>query len=94
MGRILRERRFGHAAEPVDLYGLVRADLALSTPHKTGCPHSCTAKDEMVPEEIARALDASAEDLKHRRIVNLDDSVREMQAELEAHVAQKKASFR
>jgi len=49
---------------------------------------------EEVPEEIARALNASAEDLKHGRIVNLDDTLKEMDAELEAHLAQKRASSR
>jgi len=52
------------------------------------------ASDDAVPEDIARALDASSEDLKHGRIVNLDDSLKEMEAELEAHLAQKRASSR
>jgi hypothetical protein len=45
--------------------------------------------DDAVPEEIARALDASADDIKNGRIVNLDDSLREMEAELKAHRARK-----
>lgn len=49
---------------------------------------------EDVPEDIARALDASAEDLKHGRIVSLDDTLSEMEAELETHLARKKAQFR
>jgi hypothetical protein len=49
---------------------------------------------EDVPEELARALDASAEDLKHDRIVSLDDMLTEMGAELEAHLAPKRAPSR
>lgn len=52
------------------------------------------ASDDAVLEEIARALGASAEDLKNGRIVNLDDSLREMEAELEAHLAQKRPPSR
>jgi len=50
--------------------------------------------DDAVPEEIARALDASAEDIKHGRIVDIDDSLKEMEAELEAHLAKKRTSSR
>lgn len=49
---------------------------------------------EDVPEDIVRALDASAEDLKHNRIVSLDDMLTEMEAELEAHLARKRAPSR
>lgn len=45
------------------------------------------ASDDAVPEVIARALDASAEDLKNCRIVDIDDMLTEMEAELEAHLA-------
>lgn len=49
---------------------------------------------EDVPAELARELDASAEDLRQGRIVSLDDTLREMEAELEAHLAQKRAPSR
>jgi hypothetical protein len=47
-------------------------------------------RDDYVPEALARSLDASAEDLRNGRIVDLGDSLREMEAELEAHLAQRK----
>lgn len=52
------------------------------------------APDDAVPEEIARALDASAEDLKHGRIVSLDDTLKQMKAKLRARRARKKRSPR
>jgi hypothetical protein len=47
------------------------------------------ASDDAVPKEIARALDASAEDLRHDRTEDLRDFVKRMEAELEAHLAQR-----
>ena len=44
-----------------------------------------------VPEDIAQALDASAEDLRHDRTDNLRDFVKRMDAKLEAHLARKSA---
>ena len=44
------------------------------------------ASGEELPDDIARALDASADDLEHGRIVDLDETLREMEAELEAHL--------
>lgn len=48
-----------------------------------------SAPDDVVPKELVRALDASAEDLKHGRVAGLDDMLKEMQAELDAHRAGK-----
>jgi len=50
--------------------------------------------DDELPEEIIQALDASASDLENGRIVDLDESLREMEAELEAHLARRRAAPR
>ena len=47
------------------------------------------ASGEELPHDIVRALDASADDLEHGRIVDLDETLREMEAELEAHLTRR-----
>ena len=47
------------------------------------------ASDDAVPEEIARALDASAEDVRNDRTVDIGEFLKSMQAKLEAHRARK-----
>lgn len=45
--------------------------------------------DDAVPEEIARALDASAEDVRNDRTVDIGNFLQTMRAKLEAHRARK-----
>lgn len=45
------------------------------------------AAGDDLPEDIVRALNGSADDLETGRIVELDKSLKEMEAELEAHLA-------
>jgi hypothetical protein len=47
------------------------------------------ASDETVPDEFARALDASAEDLRHDRTEDLGDFLKRMRAKLDAHLTRK-----
>ena len=47
-----------------------------------------------VPDEIARALDASAEDLRVGRTEEIGTFLAEMRARLKAHLAEKAASSR
>jgi hypothetical protein len=47
---------------------------------------------DAVPEDIARALDASAEDVRNDRTEDLRDFVKRKKAELEAHLAQKNSN--
>ena len=52
------------------------------------------ASDDAVPEEFARALDASAEDVRNDRTADLGDFLKRMEAKLEAHRARKAAPKR
>ena len=47
-----------------------------------------------VPEDVARALDAAAEDVRHNRTVDIGDFLKSMEAKLEAHRARKAAPKR
>jgi hypothetical protein len=47
------------------------------------------ASDDTVPEEIARALDASAEDMRENRTEDIGDFLQRMEARLESHLAAK-----
>ena len=49
------------------------------------------APDDAVPEELARALDASAEDVRNDRTLDIGDFLKSMGAKLEAHRARKAA---
>ncbi len=51
------------------------------------------ASDE-VPEDIARALDASADDVRNDRTVDIGDFLEEMRVKLEAHRARKASQKR
>jgi hypothetical protein len=42
------------------------------------------ASDDAIPEEFARALDASTEDVRNERPVDIGDFLKSMQANLEA----------
>jgi hypothetical protein len=44
-----------------------------------------------LPEEIARALDAAADDVRHDRTEDIHDYVKRKEAELEAHIARENA---
>jgi hypothetical protein len=52
------------------------------------------ASAETVPDDIARALDASVEDLRHDRIKDIGDFLRRTQGKLDAHLARNAASQR
>jgi hypothetical protein len=52
--------------------------------------HQPTSNDGL-PEEIARSLDAAADDLRHDRTEDLREYVKRKQAELEAHIARESA---
>ena len=52
------------------------------------------ASDEKLPDEIVQALDASADDLENDRIVDLDETLSEMEAELKAHLARREGFSR
>ena len=47
-----------------------------------------------VPEDVARALDAAAEDVRHNRTVDIGDFLKSMETKLEAHRARKAAPKR
>lgn len=58
-------------------------------------PSRRTMSDDEVPEALARALDASAEDLRDGRILDdFDGFIDEMEAELEAHLARERGLAR
>jgi len=50
--------------------------------------------DGEIPEAVTSALDASAVDLRDGRIVDFDSFIDEMDAELEAHLAEKRGTAR
>jgi len=52
------------------------------------------ASDQEVPDDIARALDASSEDVRLDRTADIGDFLRNMDARLEAHRAGKAARKR
>lgn len=49
------------------------------------------ASEDAVPEEIARALDASAEDVRNDRTADLGDFLKSMEAKLKAYRVRKAA---
>jgi len=53
-------------------------------------PRPRQAADAEIPEAVVCSLDASASDLREGRIVEFDSFIDEMEAELEAHLAQKR----
>ena len=55
---------------------------------KTTRSQKPTSDDEL-PEEIARALDESADDLLHDRTEDIGEFLKRMKAELRAHIARK-----
>jgi hypothetical protein len=62
---------------------------------KRSAPSRRTTADDEVPEALARALDASAEDLREGRILDdFDSFIDEMEAELEAHLARERGMAR
>jgi len=55
-------------------------------------PIDTSAAEEELPEVMARALDASEDDLRHDRTEDVRAFVKRMEAQLAAHLARKSAS--
>lgn len=59
---------------------------------RKAAPRKTTATADAVPQEIARALDASAADLAEDRTEEIDGFLRRMEVKLERHLAEKERS--